>query len=461
MKQITLAVKGMTCSSCEVLIERKLCKVAGVEQVHVNRAKEEVRIKSAMDIPLGKLQEALQGTDYTIAYLPATNSNEMSLSSPSSSTFAVKRRHIEIGAAFLIIVGAYLLLRQFDILPKSLGVSDEMSYGFIFVIGLVAATSTCLAVAGGLLLAVAAKHNEKYPHLRGWQKFKPHLFFNGGRIASYTLLGGAIGLLGSAVSLPPKIAGLLTISASVLMVVIGIQLLGIFPWLNKFQLKMPKFFAHKLYDASAQQQYAASSKVSFLFGASTFFLPCGFTQALQLYVLGKGSFFVGALTMLAFSLGTLPSLAGIGAFSSFAKKNIQRHFMTFSAVLVIILGISNIVPGLNIMGASVGLPSTTDLSTLGSNTLLDDQQVIHMEVRGLDYFPAAFQLKKGIPVEWNIDGRGAQGCAQIISVPRLKITQQLSRSQITTISFTPQEEGRITFSCGMGMAGPGVFDVQA
>ena len=460
MKTMTLSVKGMTCSSCEVLIERKLRKVEGVERVHVNRAKEEVRIKSVADVPLEKLQEALRGTDYTIADILATNNNETSSSSPSSSTFAVKRRHLEIGATFLIIVGAYLLLRQLDILPKSLGISDTMSYGFIFVIGLVAATSTCLAIAGGLLLAVAAKHNEKYPHLKGWQKFRPHLFFNVGRIASYTLLGGLIGLLGSAISLPPNVTGILTIGASVLMVVVGIQLLGIFPWLNKLQLKMPKVFAHKLYDASTQQ-HAASPKVSFFFGASTFFLPCGFTQALQLYVLGKGSFFVGALTMLAFSLGTLPSLAGIGAFSSFAKKNIQRHFMTFSAVLVIILGVSNIIPGLNIMGATVGLPDSTDPSAIGGNTILDDQQVIHMEVRGLDYFPAAFVLKKGIPVEWNIDGRGAQGCAQIISVPRLGITKQLSRSQITTISFTPQQEGKLTFSCGMGMAGPGVFEVQA
>ena len=184
MKTMTLSVKGMTCSSCEVLIERKLRKVEGVERVHVNRAKEEVRIKSVADVPLEKLQEALRGTDYTIAYIPATNNNETSSSRPSSSTFAVKRRHLEIGAAFLIIVGAYLLLRQLDILPKGLGISDTMSYGFIFVIGLVAATSTCLAIAGGLLLAVAAKHNEKYPNLKGWQKFKPHLFFNVGRIGS-------------------------------------------------------------------------------------------------------------------------------------------------------------------------------------------------------------------------------------------------------------------------------------
>ena len=109
------------------------------------------------------------------------------------------------------------------------------------------------------------------------------------------------------------------------MVVMGLQLLQIFPWLNKFQIKMPKFIAHKVYDGSAKKK---SGKVSsFLFGGATFFLPCGFTQALQLYVLSKGSFSAGALTMLAFSLGTLPALAGIGAVSSFSKVSLKKNLL--------------------------------------------------------------------------------------------------------------------------------------
>lgn len=459
----------MTCHSCEVLIERQLRKVPGVQKVHVSRAKEEVAVQCAEDVPLETLQAAVQQGGYTLSFKDTLSNGEVKRTAESGESasftapkagYTFNRRHIEIGAAFLIIVGAYLLLRQFDILPKGLGVSDNMSYGFIFVIGLIAATSTCLAVAGGLLLAVAAKHAERYPQLKSWQKFRPHLFFNIGRIASYTLLGGAIGLLGSVVSLPSTVTGIITIGASILMVIIGLQLLGIFPWLNKIKIKMPKVFAHKLYDAS-QQHAAASSKVSFLFGASTFFLPCGFTQALQLYVLGKGDALIGALTMLAFALGTLPSLAGIGAFSSFAKGNVQRHFMTFAAVLVVILGVFNLLPGLTLVGASIALPSAA-IGNLEPVALgIADQQVVSMEVRGLDYFPSAFKIKKGVPVEWNIDGRQAQGCAQILSVPKLGIVEQLPRNQIKTITFTPEETGRISFSCGMGMAGPGVFEVIA
>ena len=249
------------------------------------------------------------------------------------------------------------------------------------------------------------------------------------------------------------------------MVIMGLQLLNVFPWLNKFQLKMPKFIAHRLYDSSKKSQGSTSNTSSFLFGGATFFLPCGFTQALQLYVLGKGDFVTGALTMLAFSLGTLPSLAGIGAFSSLTKGNIQRHFMTFSAILVIVLGIFNFPNGFALTGASIfegdnvkAIDSGIDPTTV---KIVGGKQIVEMKVVGFDYLPAQFNLLQGVPVEWRIDGKGAQGCAQIISVPSLGITERLSKDQPKVITFTPQKTGKIKFSCSMGMAGPGMFTVIA
>ncbi|MEK6809802.1 MAG: sulfite exporter TauE/SafE family protein, partial [Nanoarchaeota archaeon] len=315
----------------------------------------------------------------------------------------------------------------------------------------------------GLLLSVSAKFNERNPDASSWQKFKPHIYFNVGRVISYTLLGGAIGALGSILTLSSGIAGIITIIASILMIVMGLQLLGIFPWLNKIQIKMPKFIAHKVYDAESSHSSKHSSKIThFLFGASTFLLPCGFTQALQLYVLGQGSFLIGALTMLAFSLGTLPSLMSIGAVSSFTKGSVQRYFTTFAAILVIILGLTNLAPGFNLTGAVIALPSAdvpsaTDIPDI---PLVDGKQVINMAVNGFDYSPDTFTLKKGVPVEWNIDGKGARGCAKVISVPALGILEQLS-PDVKTIEFTPQKTGKIKFSCGMGMAGPGFFEVIA
>ncbi len=454
MKKFNVKVEGMTCASCEVILERDMKKVEGVHNVQVSRSKEKAYIHCDNEVQLEDLQVAVGEKGYRL--IPTDT-----ICNPVRPSFIVKnkRRYAEIGAVLLFIIGAYLILTQFNIIPESFGVSDNMSYGFVFVIGLVAATSTCLAVAGGLLLAVANKYNAANPHLTGRQKFQPHVWFNIGRIASYVVLGGAIGALGSVLSISSRVTGIITIIASLFMIIMGVQLLQIFPWMNKIQLKMPKFIAHKIYDASHQERKKSPSKLSaFLFGGSTFFLPCGFTQALQLYVLGKGDFMTGAFVMLAFSLGTLPSLAGIGAFTSFAKGKAQKHFTTFSAVLVIILGIFAMPSGLTLIELGSVSPMVEDPSLMSLDPS-GEVQKINLKVDYLDYYPNSFTLKKGVPVEWHIDGRDAVGCAKIISVPALGITERLPSSGIKTITFTPTKAGKITFSCGMGMAGPGVFEV--
>jgi uncharacterized protein len=453
MKKIHVKVTGMTCNSCEVILERGMKKVSGVHKVFVNRAKETATIHCDESVNLEDLQVAVAEKGYRLIPPDA-------IETPVRVPFIVnnKEKLSEIGSIIVILIGLYVVLDQLNFLPD-VGVTDNMSYGFIFVIGLVAATSTCLAVAGGLLLAVANKYNTANPHLTGLQKFRPHIWFNIGRIVSYVILGGAIGALGSLFSISPSVTGTITIIASVLMIVMGFQLLQIFPWLNKIQIKMPKFIAHKIYDASGADTAKIPNKwSSFLFGGSTFFLPCGFTQALQLYVLGKGDFMTGALVMLAFSLGTLPALAGIGAFASFAKGNMQKHFTTFSAVLIIALGVLAMPSGLTLIELGSGPQLMNGAPNIDAG-YLGEVQTVNLEVRGLDYYPSKFQIKKNVPVEWKIDGRGAQGCAKVLSVPSLGINERLPPNEIKTITFTPSKAGKIPFSCSMGMAGPGVFEV--
>src|SRR5262249_21699346 len=145
--------------------------------------------------------------------------------SPITPTPNTPRDYAEIGAAFLIVIAVILALGHFDVLPKSFGVSDTMRYGLLFVIGLIASDSSCIAVTDGVLVAVAAKYNEASTNLTAAQRLKPLVYFNAGRILSYTLLGGAVGALGSALTLSPDVNGVLTILASLVMVLLGLQML--------------------------------------------------------------------------------------------------------------------------------------------------------------------------------------------------------------------------------------------
>src|SRR3989344_2584667 len=104
-KTMKLAVQGMHCSSCEVLIEQKLRKVPGVNAVKVSRGREEATIMCSSDIPLEQLQAAVTADGYTL-----TPKNEFTESGQKSSSFSFshKRKYAEIGAAFLVLVGLYL-----------------------------------------------------------------------------------------------------------------------------------------------------------------------------------------------------------------------------------------------------------------------------------------------------------------------------------------------------------------
>src|SRR5712692_8958097 len=451
-KTLQVKIDDMHCANCEVLIERRFKKIAGVRRVKANHVTGMAEIICYGDLDLPTLQGTIGDDGYTVSRLQEQNNR-----APNSKNTG--RVYVEIGAVFLLLVALFLILDQFDALPQNLTVPNNISYGVALLIGVVASMSTCIAVTGGLLVAVAAKYNEATTKLSDAQRFKPHLFFNAGRIVSYTLLGGAIGALGSTFTLSPEAGGLLMILASIIMIGLGLQMLKLFPWLKQLQPKMPKFLAHKIHDLSEKEVKGRA----FVLGASTFFFPCGFTQALQLYVLAKGSFTTGALTMLAFSLGTLPALVSLSALSSFARGSFQRYFLKFAGVAVVMLGFFNIQSGLTL--SAVGTENSTPAANGGPVVagtkqaipateqpvpIVDGKQIVDMKILGYRYEPNRFAVVQGIPVEWRIDASAAAGCGRIIIAPKAGV-RKLLPSGTTVITFTPQVPGDISFNCSMGM----------
>ncbi len=454
-KMLRLKIDGMHCANCEVLIERRFKKITGVRRVKVSSTTGMAEVNCYGDVDIATLQRAIVEDGYTV-WLLHEQTNKPTDSGKVKNT---RRDYVEIGAVFLVLVGLYVVLSELNILPERLAVPNTISYGLAFVIGIVASMSTCIAVTGGLLVAVAAKYNAVGGSLSGVQRFKPHIYFNVGRVVSYTILGGAIGALGSTFTLSADANGLLIIFASAVMIVLGLQMLKLLPPLGLLAPRMPKFIAHKIHDLSEKEAKGGA----FILGASTFFLPCGFTQALQLYVLAKGSFMTGALIMLAFSLGTLPALVSLSALSSFAKGSFQRYFLKFAGVAVVILGLFNIQSGLTL--TAVGTENSTPAANGGPVVagtkqaipateqpvpIVDGKQIVDMKILGYRYEPNRFAVVQGIPVEWRIDASAAAGCGRIIIAPKAGV-RKLLPSGTTVITFTPQVPGDISFNCSMGM----------
>jgi len=232
--------------------------------------------------------------------------------------------------------------------------------------------------------------------------------------------------------------------------VLGLQMLKLMPRLGL--LRAPKFIAHWIHDYTERKTKGSA----FLLGAATFFLPCGFTQGLQLYVLAKASAMTGALTMFAFSMGTLPALLSLSALSSFAGGGFQRYFLKFAGAAVVLLGLFNFQSGLTLAGttdqfssapASSPQPSEARVQTV---PVIDGKQIVDMKIVGYRYQPYQFAVLQGVPVEWRIDAQQAAGCGRILIAPKAGVRKLLPFGT-TAITFTPQAPGEIGFNCSMGM----------
>jgi sulfite exporter TauE/SafE len=131
------------------------------------------------------------------------------------------------------------------------------------------------------------------------------------------------------------------------MLTLGINLLDVFPWAKKFQPTIPKFLSNKAYAVSQLNH----TLTPFFVGMATFFLPCGFTQSMQLYTLSTGTFMEGAFTMFSFALGTLPVLSLISFSSLRIKESAYAGiFFKTAGLIVILFALFNIINSLVVIG---------------------------------------------------------------------------------------------------------------
>ncbi|OGZ68641.1 MAG: hypothetical protein A3D44_03955 [Candidatus Staskawiczbacteria bacterium RIFCSPHIGHO2_02_FULL_42_22] len=244
--------------------------------------------------------------------------------------------------AFPIAIGfiaLFIMLQKIGIV--NLVTASRVSYGTAFVIGLIASVSTCMAVVGGLVLSMSANFAKE------GDKVRPQLLFHIGRLASFFVLGGLIGMLGAVVQFGPAGTFFLNITIALVLLILGINLLDIFPFAKKFQPTIPGFIGKQVHGLKNINH----TLTPLLVGVATFFLPCGFTQSMQLYTLTTGNFVTGALIMGAFAIGTLPVLALL-SFSSLGihKKAQSGVFFKTAGLVVIFFGIFNAMNALAAVG---------------------------------------------------------------------------------------------------------------
>lgn len=321
-------VTGTHCHACKVLIEDIIGEQPGITKVSVNLSKQIVTVEA-------DTEDA-----------PETLASEWSkLLEVHKYRLSLEKQHItrdvkSLGYAIplgLFVLGLFFLLQRSGIV--NFGVEGGLTAWTAFLVGVIASFSTCLAVVGGLVLSLSAEISQDVSTSR------PFLFFHVGRIVSFMLLGGLLGAAGSIFVLSTTITTFLGILVALVMIILGVNLLDIFHFSKKFQLALPRHF----FDRLTKMENGAFAP--FVLGTATFFLPCGFTQSMQLAALSSGSFWLGGMIMTMFAFGTLPMLAvlSFGSFR-FAHTRYAPLFFKTAGVVVIGLGIFSLLAALAGMG---------------------------------------------------------------------------------------------------------------
>lgn len=437
MNKIIIDIAGMHCRSCELLIEDELSGVYGVEKVKTHFRSGIAEIFYGNKKPnMGALASAIRNAGYEIG------------KGERPWVTADMGAWVEMLFAVGIVVALYLFAKAFGLFDISLGSSEKLtSLPFVLLLGIVAGLSTCMAMVGGLVLAVSARYSERHPEATARQKFSPMIYFNAGRIGGFAVFGGLLGLLGSTFQLSSLSVGAMTLVIGAVMILVGFQLLELFPRLSAWKLTLPKGIARVLgIQAHTKKEYSHSR--SMLLGAMTFFLPCGFTQLTQLFVVTTGSPLVGALTMGTFALGTAPGLLGIGGIAAAVQGTSRRFFFKTAGVIVIALGIFNFQNGSVLVRLGSGSSQKSD--EVKTAVSAKDAQVIRVTQRANGYSPTTLTVKKGQPVKLIVDSQDSYTCAVSFILPKEGIRKTLQPGE-NVFEFTPDKAGPLPFSCSMGM----------
>ena len=454
VKEVILKIEGMVCVNCENLIEDILLDNNGVNKVEVSYTKGLAKINyNENKTSINDLIRVISENGYKVIDFSNEVNEDLSNKNKKSKKRDIDCANKDEDNTFLIIIiilGVILLLKKFgvsnifSVFPTP---NENTSYSMLFIIGLFTSLH-CVSMCGGINLSQCINYNDTID--KGTlSTIKPAFLYNLGRVISYTIFGAIVGGIGSIISFTGWMQSLIQLIASIFMIIMGLNMLNIFPWLRKLNPRMPKIFAKKF--------KSKNNNSPFFIGLLNGFMPCGPLQAMQIYAISTGSVTKGAISMFLFSLGTVPLMFGLGTLSSYMSKKFSNKIMKFGAILVIVLGFSMFNNALALSGINFSQGSENDSGVRAE--IQDNIQVVTTKLKGGTYEPIIVEVGK--PVKWNIQvsNGSLNGCNNKIIIREYEIEKSLEMGD-NIIEFTPTEAGTYTYSCWMGMLRSKIYVVN-
>jgi sulfite exporter TauE/SafE len=217
-----------------------------------------------------------------------------------------------------------------------------------FTTGLAIGIGHCIGMCGPIVVALSLS-------MRGQSAIVPHFLYNFGRIITYGILGGAMGIVGSFTVVASHIEGVqkvVMIATGVLIVAMGVVLTGWVPFLRRFRVccETPAV-------PSRVYQRIFTSKTPFVYlplGLALGLLPCGPVYTALVAVARStmevestaGGFLLGSALMLTFGIGTAPALLIVGSLANTNWVKSKAIVERIGSILMIAMGIYFTIKGI-------------------------------------------------------------------------------------------------------------------
>lgn len=210
-----------------------------------------------------------------------------------------------------------------------------MNFLAAFFLGL-AGSLHCAAMCGPLALAAPA----------GGHASLSRLIYNAGRIAVYAALGAVFGFIGHTLAFAGWQRALSIGIGSIILAGMIFSMVTKRSWPTPFTRALYRF--KSLWARLFQRRTAGAI---FLLGGLNGLLPCGLVYVAAAMAAASGQFLTGITVMIAFGLGTLPMLLGIGLVKSIPSLSRRLQSNRIVACCVILAGVMLVLRGL-----SLGIP---------------------------------------------------------------------------------------------------------
>lgn len=429
----------MHCVSCETLIEKEIKAVFKVFEIDICHKKGKMEIEMD-EFQEARVKEIIEKCGYQVV-------DKGKVNFVKRTKFNIKD-FSELILVLAIIFFIASLLSRFDLFRLFPSVSDKVGILVALGLGVVASLSTCLAITGGIVMSFSSRY-KLGKNISFLNRSRPQIYFHLGRITGFFVLGGLLGLIGEGLQYSNSFAGFLTILVALIMLYVAFNILGILPSITKLGFYFPKKWSRGISSWPVNNNPIFISSI----GVLTFFLPCGFTQSMQLVAVASGSFFAGAFIMMAFAIGTLPVLFSIGIGSSYAQNKKFSLMKKFVAVIIIIFALYSLNSGLVMSGSRYSLDFWSKFDANASIASIKDQesQTVQLDI-DFGFRQREFRIKKDVPVKFIVNAIRVTGCSDEIIISSLGLsTGKLKSGEKGLIEFTPTQTGIIPFSCWMGM----------